>query len=86
MHNNRITSANSVIVSLQDVQTKLFNSSTLADVQAVASEYAALKAGGSLITATQITAAQQDRTTLQAQMSGINTSTQTQLQECYAAS
>ncbi|HVU80160.1 MAG TPA: hypothetical protein VHD37_02230 [Candidatus Paceibacterota bacterium] len=86
LHNSRITAANVAIASLQGVQTQLLSASTMADVQAAASAYASLKAGGTLITPAQVTTAQQDRTTLQSQLASVNTNTQSQLQTCYAAS
>jgi hypothetical protein len=86
LYNNRIASANNVIVSLQSLQTQVLNASTLADVQSATTAYNTFKAGGTLITAVQVTSAQQDRATLQAQMDSTNAHTQNELQQCYDAS
>ena len=86
VYNSNIVNANSAITTLQDLQTQALNATSLADVQAASAAYDQVKAGGSLITAAEATSAQQDRTTLQAQMDTLNADTNAKLQQCYAAS
>ncbi|HWB33826.1 MAG TPA: hypothetical protein VG753_00680 [Candidatus Paceibacterota bacterium] len=85
-YNNKIAAANSTIASLQDIQTQALNSASAADVANAQDAFDQLTASGNLITQTQVQSAGQDRTTLQAQMSSLNTTTNAQLQQCYAAS
>ena len=82
--NNQITIANSAIALLQQLQTQVLNANSASDVQTVQTTYTTDQSNGSLITVTDLTTAQQNRTTLQSQLATINQDTSTQLQQCYA--
>jgi hypothetical protein len=82
--NAQITRANTAIATLQDLQTKTLGVASTADVTAVKTALSADDAQGLLIAQADVTQAQQDRSTLQAQLSSLNTSTAAGLQQCYA--
>ncbi|HVV38796.1 MAG TPA: hypothetical protein VHD31_00525 [Candidatus Paceibacterota bacterium] len=84
LYNNKITAANQDIADIQAVQTQVLSATTLLEVRAAAASYAQLKNSGSVYDSTDITSAQQDRTTLQAQMNALNSDTSTKLNQCYA--
>jgi len=83
-YNNQITTANSAIALLQQLQSSVLNASSLSDVQAVQTTYTSDQSNGSLIMSSDLTTALQDRATLQSQLAGVNQNTATQLQQCYA--
>ncbi len=83
-YNSKITNANNTIALLEQLQSRILNASTLADVQSVQSDYATAQSNGLILTTNDLTAAQQDWTTLQSQTAGINQTTSTQLNQCYA--
>jgi hypothetical protein len=84
--NSQITAANSSITQLQSLQTDLLLATTQADVTTAHTYYNSLVAAGTphIYTSTDVTAATQDRTTLQGQLSTLNTATQASLTQCYA--
>ncbi|HVZ76010.1 MAG TPA: hypothetical protein VG934_01925 [Candidatus Paceibacterota bacterium] len=85
VYNNKIAAANSTIASLQDIQTQALNSASSADVANAQDAFDQFQASGNLITQTQVQSAQQDRTTLQAQMASLNTTTNAKLGQCNVA-
>jgi hypothetical protein len=84
LYNANITHANSAIVKVQELQTAALAATTLAQVQAVSTQFSAAQSSGVLITQTDVVSAQQDRTTLQNEMNALNQTTATQLNQCYA--
>lgn len=84
LYNANITRANSAIVKVQEFQTSALAATTLAQVQAVSTQFTAAQSSGVLITQTDVVSAQQDRTTLQNEMNALNQTTSTQLNQCYA--
>lgn len=84
VYNNNITAANQAIADIQTIQTAVLSATTLAEVQTQEAAFAQLQASGELYDSAAVTSAQQDRTTLQAQMDSINTDTSTKLNQCYA--
>jgi hypothetical protein len=83
VYNSNITAANQAIADIQAIQTAVLGATTLAEVQAQENAFAQLPTS-ELYTSADVTSAQQDRTTLQAQMASINTDTSTKLNQCYA--
>ncbi len=83
-YNSRITHANQAIATLQELQTRTLNVATPADVTAIQAAYQQAISSGSLITQADVTSAQQDRTTLQSNLSGRNAATAAALQQCNA--
>ncbi len=82
--NNSITSVNAEIAAITQLQTEALSIASSADVQTLTAHYNAAQSIQPFITATDVTTAQQNRTTLQTQMSSINTSTQSSLAQCRA--
>jgi hypothetical protein len=82
--NVQITRANAAIATLQDLQTRTLNVGSTADVTALQTELSSDDAQGEIIEQADVTQAQQDRSTLQVQLSSLNTSTASQLQQCNA--
>jgi len=85
LYNNKITIANQAIADIQNIQTEVLSATTLAEVQTAEADFSQLQSSGEAYGATDVTSAQQDRTTLQAQMSTINSDTATKLNQCYEA-
>jgi hypothetical protein len=83
-YNNRITLANGAIVALQNLQSRALSAGSSADINAVQSDYNSAKAAGQLVTQTDVTNAQQNRTTLQSQMATLNQQTSSSLNQCHA--
>ncbi len=84
LYNNNITRANATIVALQSLQTQTLAVTSTADVTAVSNNLNAAAASGQLITAADVTQAQQNRTTLQSQLAATNQQTANNLQLCQA--
>ena len=84
LYNNKIAAANQAIADIQTIQTAVLSATTLAEVQTQQTAFTHLQASGELYASTDITSAQQDRTTLQAQMDALNTDSSTKLNQCYA--
>ncbi|MDE2071356.1 MAG: hypothetical protein KGI70_01315 [Patescibacteria group bacterium] len=82
--NNDIMRANASIALLETLQNRVLNISSTATVQAVAADYTAAQNSGKLILQIDVTTEQQNRTTLQAQLSGLNASATDSLSQCYA--
>jgi len=80
--NAQITRANSAIATLQDLQTRTLSINSTKDVDALRAELSAAEASGILISQADVTGAQQDRTTLQAEMNTLQQSTQAGLEQC----
>lgn len=83
-HNAQITRANAAIALLQDLQTQALSIGSTADVSAIESALEGAEAQGKLIGPEDVTQAQQDRATLQSQLSAQNQQTASQLTQCYA--
>ncbi|MCC7500869.1 hypothetical protein IT396_03695 [Candidatus Nomurabacteria bacterium] len=81
-YNSRITEANTVIATLQAFQSRLLQATSPNQITSVKNDLDAAVANGTLISAAQVTTAQQDRTTLQAELAAQNQQTQTALQQC----
>lgn len=84
IYNNHITMANQAIIFLQDLQSSVLSAQSTSELSSISGQYSAAKATGQIPTKADITNAQQNRTTLQGQMSTINTQTTTGLQQCNA--
>ncbi len=83
-YNTTITKANQAIAVLQDLQSRTLNVVTPQDVAAVQAAYTQAQGSGALFTQADVTNAQQDRTTLQANLANRNATTQSDLQQCNA--
>lgn len=84
-YNARITKANAAIALLQSFQTRVLQVTTLAQVTAIKADLNAAQANGTLIATTDVTSAQQDRTTLQSQLATRNQQTAVDLTQCKAS-
>lgn len=84
-YNARITRANEVITLLQGYQTRVLQITTLAQATAVQNEITAAQAAGQLIATTDVTTAQQDRTTLQTELAATNSQTDVSITQCRAS-
>lgn len=82
--NNNITQVNAEIATITQLQSEALSVASTADVQKLVSDYNAAQASSPFIEAADVTTAQQNRTTLQTQLSSTNTATQTSLQQCQA--
>ncbi len=80
--NNDITRANTAIASIQNLQSQVLFAATPEDVTAAA--YAVQAASASLISAADVTTAQQNRASLQTQLTSTNQQAQTGLTQCRA--
>ena len=83
--NNNITRANEGIAILQDLQTRTIGVTSAKDVAEVSAAYQSALASGAIITQTDVTQAQQDRTTLQSSLSTRNQQTANELNQCNAS-
>lgn len=84
--NAEITRANAAIALLQDAQTQLLSAGSTAQVKSIENALIAAGNAGQIISTAEVTAAQQNRTTLQGELAALNTQTATYLQQCYAFS
>lgn len=84
LYNDTITKANTSIAYLEDLQSRTLSINSTAEVTAITNEFNAAAAAGEIITAADITSAQQDRTTLQATLQGQNADTAAKLNQCRA--
>jgi hypothetical protein len=82
--NVHITRANSAIAFLQELQTRTLGITSTNGVKAITAEYNAALASSGIFLQADVTQAQQDRTTLQTQLTGRNDQTKAGLQQCYA--
>jgi hypothetical protein len=85
IYNSNITRASSAISKVEQLHTSLLSAKSLSDVQAVRSQFGTAQSSGQLVSQTEITSAQQDRTTLQVEMGTIAGQTAAQLNQCYAS-
>jgi hypothetical protein len=83
-YNTNITQLNSEISALNQFESDVSLAATAADVANITSSYNASVAAGNFVSTADLTTAQQNRTTLQAQMSTLNTQTQAGLAQCNA--
>lgn len=83
-YNNYITSVNTEIAIIQQLQTEALTITSTADVARLTQNYAAAQAAQPFVTQNDVTSAQQNRTTLQSQMGALNVSTQAGLTQCRA--
>ena len=83
-YNDRITKVNVAIIALQQLQSRVLSASSGADISAIQADYSAAKASGQFPTGADVTNAQQNRVTLQSQMSTISQQANTSLQQCNA--
>jgi hypothetical protein len=83
--NNAITQINSSIVGLNQFESDVSTASTAANIATITTRYNAAVAAGTFPSQTEVTTAQQNRTTLQSQLAAINQSTQSGLAQCSVA-
>jgi voltage-gated potassium channel Kch len=82
--NNSITGVNNEIAMLQQLQSEALSVASAADVSVLTSDYNAAQSTQTFISQNDVTNAQQNRTTLQAQMASLNASTAASLAQCKA--
>lgn len=80
--NNTIITANNSIVFLEQLQSRAVSITSSADVDSIKNDYNSTRDQGQVFTSADLTTAQQDRTTLQSQLSTINQQTTAGLQQC----
>lgn len=83
-YNNRISLANAAIVALQNLQSRALSAASADDVAGIQSDYDLAKSSGQLVTQNDVVNAQQNRTTLQSQMSVLSQQTNSSLAQCNA--
>jgi len=83
-YNDTITSTNAIIANIEELETQALTVGSVADVTALKTAYDTLIASGQLVSQSDLTTAQQNRTTLQSEMSSLNQSTQAGLEQCQA--
>ena len=84
-YNNNITRANTAIARVAQIQSQALSAADVTGVRAAATALTQAEGSGALITSADVTLAQQNRTTLQAEMAAINQQTSLQLNQCYAS-
>jgi len=84
LFNANITHANAGIAKLQELQTLVLSVTSAADVAAVKAAYNSALSSGVIITAADVTTAQQDRSALQSALASRNQQTDSELTQCYA--
>jgi len=84
VHNNNITRANESIVAIQTIQSQTLQITSTGDLSTVQTNFNNAVASGQIITQSDVTQAQQNRTTLQSQLSTLNTQTASSLAQCRA--
>ncbi len=82
--NANITKANAAIAALQDMQTRVLGVTSTNDVSAVQQTFDTAQAAGQLIAPSDLTQAQQDRTSLQSTLNTTNQATSASLAQCNA--
>lgn len=83
-YNERITRANESIAKLQEIQTDLVSASSVGDINKAKQAYQQAAASGAIITAAEVTSAQQDRTALQSTLQTRNQQADNDLAQCNA--
>lgn len=81
-YNDRITKVNVAIVALQQFQSRLLSATSGSEVTAVQSEYNSAKAAGQFPTTVDVTNAQQNRASLQSDMSTLRSQATLSLSQC----
>lgn len=84
-YNTSITRANTAIARIQQIQSQALLATNVAGVRAAETLLTQAETSGTLITTADVTLAQQNRTTLQAEMAATNQQTSLQLNQCYAS-
>jgi hypothetical protein len=84
-YNGNITRANQDITLLQQLETQALSASASADVQSAINQYNAGLANDTILSQTDLTNAQQDRTSLQQQLVNTNSQTTSSLDQCHAS-
>jgi hypothetical protein len=82
VRNNNITRANESIVAIQTLQSQTLQITSTTDLSTVQTNFNNAVSSGQIITQANVTQAQQDRATLQSQLSTLNTQTATSLAQC----
>ncbi|MDQ5955337.1 MAG: hypothetical protein QG621_340 [Patescibacteria group bacterium] len=82
--NENILSANNSISTLEQLQSAALSAASTDDTDTVTSQYQSAKGRGQIYTQNDVTNAQQNRTSLQAQLNTLNQQTAAGLQQCYA--
>lgn len=82
--NNDITRANAAIAKLEQFQTGALAAATKAEVDTIAASFESARNSGTIMSQADVTSAQQDRSALQAEMSSLNQTTNSQITQCYA--
>ena len=83
-YNNEITRANASLAAIQNLQSQVYFATTPEGVSAAAQAIAAASAQGTFITQADVTTAQQNRTTLQAELATRNQQTNASIAQCRA--
>ncbi len=85
-YNAKIAAANTSIARLQSLQTDLLLATLASDVSNVQAQFNSLKVTNNprFYTSTDVTTAQQDRSSTQSSLTSVNQTTSTQLAQCYA--
>lgn len=83
--NNNITRANTAITQIEQIQSQALLARNVTDVRAAAQALYSAQTSGSIITQTDVVNAQQNRATLQAEMTSLNQQTSIGLNQCYAS-
>jgi hypothetical protein len=83
--NSHITLLNADITAIGDFESQISNSASAADVANVTASYNSAVAAGQFPAQADVTTEQQSRTTLQSQLSFLNSTTATSLTQCRAA-
>lgn len=83
-YNNEIERVNASLANIQNLQSQVLFATTPQDVAAAGAAISAASASGGFITAAEVTTAQQNRATLQAELATRNQTTAASLTECRA--
>lgn len=82
--NGEITRANTAIATLEQLMSRALSAASTAETTSISTAYNAAKSSGQILSQADVVTAQQNRTTLQAQLGAINQQTGTKLTQCYA--
>jgi hypothetical protein len=83
-YNAQITLANNALAEVTVLQTRALNATTLGDVQTIQTQLQKDKTNNKLYTQSDVNKAQQDRTTLDTQLTATNTDTASKINQCDA--
>ena len=83
-YNAEITRSNTSIALLQQFQTRALSAGSLDEITAITQDYQSARGSGQLLTQTDITTAQQNRTSLQSELSTIRAQATIDLTQCNA--